>query len=68
MQTEKSSRKAKEEEVTNIRTGLSVKALKQAFINNLFYLQGRFPVVATRNIMSKNRAGRHYFVQTIRYY
>ncbi|MBK5966976.1 glycogen phosphorylase [Thiocystis minor] len=29
------------------RTGLSQAALKQAFIDNLFYLQGRFPEVAT---------------------
>lgn len=49
MQAAKSRRKADEAVVTNIRTGLSIKALKQAFINNLFYLQGRFPVVATRN-------------------
>ena len=29
------------------RTGLSRAALKQAYIDNLFYLQGRFPEVAT---------------------
>ena len=32
-----------------IRTGTSVDALKQAFVDNLFYVQGRFPVVATQN-------------------
>ena len=49
MKAAKSGRKVDEAVITNIRTGLSIKALKQAFINNLFYLQGRFPVVATRN-------------------
>jgi starch phosphorylase len=39
----------KTRETTNIRTGLSVDAFKQAIVNNLFYLQGRFPVVATPN-------------------
>ena len=29
------------------RTGLSKEALKQAYVDNLFYLQGRFPEVAT---------------------
>ena len=28
------------------RTGMSVKAIKRAFLDNLFYLQGRFPDVA----------------------
>jgi starch phosphorylase len=37
------------EPVANIRTGLSARAFKQAIVNNLFYLQGRFPVVATTN-------------------
>ena len=32
-----------------IRTGTSVEALKQAFTDNLFYVQGRFPVIATGN-------------------
>ncbi|GMR21892.1 MAG: glycogen/starch/alpha-glucan phosphorylase [Acidobacteriota bacterium] len=32
-----------------VRTGSSVNALKQAFIDNLLYVQGRFPVVATSN-------------------
>jgi glycogen phosphorylase len=31
----------------HIRTGMSVDALKQAFEDNLFYVQGRFPDVAT---------------------
>jgi glycogen phosphorylase len=29
------------------RTGMSKEALKQAYVDNLFYLQGRFPEVAT---------------------
>ena len=28
------------------RTGMSVEALKRAFVDNLFYVQGRFPDVA----------------------
>jgi len=31
------------------RTGLSKEALKQAYVDNLFYIQGRFPEVATPN-------------------
>jgi len=31
------------------RTGLSKDALKRAFTDNLFYVQGRFPEVATDN-------------------
>lgn len=31
------------------RTGLSREALKQGFLDHLFYTQGRFPEVATRN-------------------
>src|SRR6266478_2786569 len=30
------------------RTGLGKEALKQAFLENLFYLQGKFPALATR--------------------
>ncbi len=30
------------------RTGLGKEALKQAFLDNLFYLQGKFPALATR--------------------
>lgn len=33
----------------NTRTGLSKDALKQAYIDNLFYVQGRFREVATHN-------------------
>ena len=32
-----------------IRTGTSVAALKQGFVNNLHYVQAKFPAVATRN-------------------
>ena len=32
-----------------IRTGTSVAVLKKAFCDNLFYIQGRFPEVATAN-------------------
>lgn len=31
------------------RTGLSVETLKQALLDNLFYLQGKFPQIATLN-------------------
>jgi starch phosphorylase len=37
------------ERVEDVRTGLSLDAFKQAFRDNLFYLLGRFPEVATRN-------------------
>src|SRR6185369_2108204 len=30
------------------RTGLGKEALKQAFLDNLFYMQGKFPALATR--------------------
>ncbi|HJS73158.1 MAG TPA: glycogen/starch/alpha-glucan family phosphorylase, partial [Vicinamibacteria bacterium] len=33
----------------NVRTGTSVEALKQAFIDNLFYVQGRFMPIASPN-------------------
>ncbi|MFZ5573203.1 MAG: glycogen/starch/alpha-glucan phosphorylase [Thermodesulfobacteriota bacterium] len=36
-------------EPENARTGCSVKAIKQDFIDNLFYHQARFPAVATPN-------------------
>jgi len=32
-----------------VRTGTSVAALKKAFFDNLYYIQGRFPEVATAN-------------------
>ncbi len=31
------------------RTGLTVETLKRAFLDNLFYVQGKFPGLATRN-------------------
>ncbi len=40
---------SKESPGPNIRTGGSVEALKQAFVDNLFYVQGRFIPVATAN-------------------
>jgi starch phosphorylase len=46
----KPSRKSRPpEEVEDVRTGLGVEALKQAFRDNLFYIQGRHPRTATRN-------------------
>ena len=33
----------------DIRTGLSVETFKRSILDNLFYTQGRFPAVATRN-------------------
>jgi starch phosphorylase len=32
-----------------VRTGLSVDAFRRSILDNLFYVQGRFPAVATRN-------------------
>ena len=32
-----------------VRTGLSVEAFRRSILDNLFYVQGRFPAVATRN-------------------
>jgi starch phosphorylase len=32
-----------------VRTGLGVAAIKQGFVNNLHYVQAKFPAVATRN-------------------
>ena len=31
------------------RTGLDVETLKQSILNNLFYIQGKFPEIATLN-------------------
>jgi starch phosphorylase len=46
----KPSRKSRPpEEVEDVRTGLGVAALKQAFRDNLFYIQGQHPRAATRN-------------------
>ncbi len=35
--------------VEDTRTGLSVETLKKAILNNLFYVQGKYPEIATRN-------------------
>jgi starch phosphorylase len=35
--------------VEDDRTGLSVETLKRAFLDNLFYVQGKFPGLATQN-------------------
>ena len=32
-----------------VRTGLGVEAFRRSILDNLFYVQGRFPAVATRN-------------------
>jgi glycogen phosphorylase len=38
-----------EPQPTDERTDLSKEALKDAFLDNLFYVQGKFPALATRN-------------------
>ena len=43
------ARKADSLPVEDVRTGLSVKTLKRAFADNLFYAQGKFPAIATPN-------------------
>src|SRR4051794_14301565 len=35
--------------IDDVRTGLSVQAFKRAFLDNLAYVQGRFPRVASRH-------------------
>lgn len=35
--------------VEDDRTGLSIETLKRAFADNLFYIQGRFPSIASMN-------------------
>lgn len=35
--------------IEDSRTGLSVETLKRAIYNNLFYVQGKYPEIATRN-------------------
>jgi starch phosphorylase len=35
--------------VEDDRTGLSIETLKRAFTDNLFYVQGKFPAIATKN-------------------
>ncbi|HIK53656.1 MAG TPA: glycogen/starch/alpha-glucan phosphorylase [Synechococcales cyanobacterium M55_K2018_004] len=36
-------------QIEDDRTGLSVETLKRAFLDNLFYIQGKFPAIATKN-------------------
>ncbi len=36
-------------QVEDDRTGLSIENLKRAIVDNLFYIQGKFPTVATKN-------------------
>ncbi|MCL1463252.1 glycogen/starch/alpha-glucan phosphorylase [Argonema galeatum] len=36
-------------QVEDDRTGLSLETLKRGFLDNLFYLQGKFPGIATKN-------------------
>ncbi len=36
-------------QVEDDRTGLSIETLKRAFLDHLFYLQGKFPEIATKN-------------------
>jgi len=33
----------------DVRTGLSLPAISRAFAENLFYVQGKFPAIATKN-------------------
>lgn len=44
-----SSEPVKEVRVEDDRTGLSVETLKRAFADNLFYIQGKFPEIASKN-------------------
>src|ERR1700726_5333368 len=39
----------KNPEIEDDRTGLSVETLKRALADNLFYAQGKFPAIATKN-------------------
>ena len=39
----------KNSKVEDDRTGLSVETLKRAFVDNLFYVQGKFRAIATKN-------------------
>lgn len=36
-------------QIEDDRTGTSVETLKRAFLDNLFYIQGKFPKIATRH-------------------
>ena len=44
-----STAKTSQEPVEAYRTGFSVPVLKRAFADNLFYVQGKFPAIATKN-------------------
>src|SRR5262249_8591968 len=44
-----SSAKTSLEAVEDDRTGLTVSALRRAFADNLYYVQGKFPEIATKN-------------------
>jgi glycogen phosphorylase len=44
-----SSAKTSLEAVEDDRTGLSVPALRRACADNLYYVQGKFPAIATKN-------------------
>lgn len=44
-----SSESATEVRVEDDRTGLRVETLKRAFADNLFYIQGKFPAIASKN-------------------
>ena len=39
----------KNSEIENDRTGLSVETLRRALADNLFYVQGKFQAIATKN-------------------
>lgn len=58
----------------SIRTGLSEESIRLAFLDNLFYVQGRFPEVASENDQSKALAYTirdrllHRWVATVRGY
>jgi glycogen phosphorylase len=39
----------KNSDIEDDRTGLTVETLKQALADNLFYAQGKFPAIATKN-------------------
>ncbi|MGB3531987.1 MAG: glycogen/starch/alpha-glucan phosphorylase [Microcoleaceae cyanobacterium] len=36
-------------QIEDDRTGIDVETLKRAFVDNLFYIQGKFPEIATKN-------------------
>ncbi|MGA9383292.1 MAG: glycogen/starch/alpha-glucan phosphorylase [Phormidium sp.] len=44
-----SSESVAEVRVEDDRTGLSIETLKRAFADNLFYIQGKFPEIASKN-------------------